>query len=487
MLSAISQYNSLYNLYNVSGLTQNNPLSSIYGVGSQMGIGSSTSSLYGLGRQEESYNVKLSGYGQLQSAFDTFQKALGALNSSQEVSPFKATSSSEKVLTATSSKDVKAAGTYSVNVNQLAQTQTLTSATFADANSTLVGSGSLKIQVGTYNSNLNTFTPSTSTDVTVNISTGNGSLNGIANAINNANAGVKASVVTATGGGYQLQLTAANSGTDNTVKITAADVYGSPQPGNTGLGQLAFDPTAAAGSGKNLAQTTTAQNALLTVDGKSVVSQSNAVSGAIGGVTLNLVTTGTSSVTVNVNRDATAFQASAKSFVDAFNTLQKTVNSLTTASPGKSSPALANDAVTARLTSQVRDALTQASSGYGNNRVTLADVGISRKTDGTLALDTTKLQSAFTANPEGATTLLANTAQKVSDIVTRGTGASSELNYVTQNIERSVQSLQTQRAVLQDYNTNTTAFGLSTDYSLFSYVLSSATAGISRYTSVSRL
>lgn len=484
MLSAISQYNSLYSLY---GLNQTNSLSSIYGLGNQLGLGTSTSSLYGIGRQQESYSVKLSGYGQLQSAFDTFQKALGALNSSQEVSPFKATSSSEKVLTAATSSDVKASGTYSVNVNQLAQAQTLKSATMVDANSTIVGSGSLKIQVGTYNSNLSTFTPSTSQSVTVNITPANGTLNGIAGAINNANAGVKASVVAATGGGYQLQLTAANSGTDNTVKITAADTNGVPLTGNTGLGQLAFDPAAAAGTGKNLTQTTAAQNALLTVDGTNVTSQSNAVSNGINGVTLNLVTTGASSVTVNVNRDATAFQASAQKFVDAFNALQKTVNSLTVPLPGNTA-SLANDAVTARLTNQVHDALTQASTGYGNSRVTLADVGITQKSDGTLALNTNRLQSGFAANAEGATTLLSNTAQKLSDIVTRGTGTTSELNYATQSIERSVQGLQTQRAVLQDYTTSgTTAFGLATDYSLFSYVLSSATAGISRYTSVSRL
>lgn len=482
MLSAINQYNSLYSL---TGLTQTNPLSSIYGL-SQTGLGGSTSSLYGIGRQEDSYKVKLSGYGQLQSAFDTFQKALGALNSSQAVSPFKATSSSESVLTATTSKDVKNAGTYSVNVNQLAQAQTLKSATVADANSTIVGTGSLTIQVGTYNSNLNTFTSPTANSVTVNISASNGTLNGIAGAINNANAGVKASVVTASGGGYQLQLTAANSGTDNTVKITAADTYGVPQTGSTALGQLAFDPTAAAGSGKNLTQTTAAQNALLTVDGTNVVSQSNNVSNAINGVTLNLVTTGTSSVTVNVNRDSAAFQASAQKFVDAFNALQKTVNSLTVPSPGNTA-SLANDSVTGRLSGQVSNAVTQAGSGYGNNRLTMADIGITRQADGTLSLDATKLQSAFSTNPEGATSLLANTAQSVSNIVTRGTGSTSELSYVTQSLQHSVQGLQTQRAVLQNYSTNTMAFGLPTDYSLFNYVLSSSTAGIARYTGVSRL
>ena len=243
------------------------------------------------------------------------------------------------------------------------------------------------------------------------------------------------------------------------------------------------------GSGKNLTETTVAQNALLTVDGKEVVSQSNTVSDAINGVSLSLAATGATAVTVNVNRDVAAFEASAKKFVESFNALQKTVNTLSRRSPENANPPLASDAVSARLTSQVREAITTATTGFGTSRVTLSDLGITRKADNTLALDTTKLQSAFNANPEGATTLLANTAQKVSDIITRGTGATSELKFATQNIERSIQGLQTQRAVLQDYST-VSAFGMSasSDYSLFTYMFSSGTASsIARYTGVYQL
>jgi flagellar hook-associated protein 2 len=483
MLSAINQYNSVYSLY---GGGQASPASSLYGISGQ-GVFGSSSSLYSLGKQEESYKVKLSAYGQLQSAFADFQKSLDKLNSGQEVAPYKAVSSQESVLSAAASKDVKKAGTYSVDVSQLATAQTLKSATVADRDSTIVGTGSLKIQVGTYNSNLNTFTPGAAKEVTVNINPGDGTLSGIANAINRSDAGVKASVVAADGGGYQLQLTAKNTGSDNTVKITAADAYGNVQTGTTGLGQVAYDPTAANGNGKNLTQTQAAQNAQLTVDGRAVTSQSNAVSTAIEGVTLTLATTGASSVKVDVNRDAAAFETAAKSFVDAYNTLQKSVANLAKASPTNASPPLANDALSAKLLSQVKEAVGQASTGYGSGKLTLADVGIARQTDGTLSLDKTKLQGAFKANPEGATTLLANTSQKVADIVTRGTGTTSELKYTTQNIEQSIQGLESRKAVLQNY-TATTAFGLPTNYSLFSYMFSSGTsAGISQYARIARM
>jgi len=488
MLSAINQYNSVYSLY---GAFQTSPASSLYGISGQgvFGTPSSSSSLYSLGKQEESYKVKLSAYGQLKSAFDDFQKSLDKLNSSQEVAPYKAASSQESVLTASASKDVKTAGTYSVDVSQLATAQTLKSSTFADRDSTIVGTGSLKIQVGTYNPNLNTFTPGESKEVTVNINPGDGTLSGIANAINLSDAGVKASVVAADGGGYQLQLTGKNTGTDNSVKISAADAYGNSLTGTTGLGQVAYDPTAVSGSGKNLTETQAAQNAQLAVDGKAVTSQSNAVTTAIQGVKLTLATTGTSSVKVDVNRDVTAFQTAAKSFVDAYNALQKTVNNLSKTSPTNISPPLANDALSSKLLSQVRETVSQASIGYGSNRLTLADVGITRKTDGTLSLNESKLQSSFGANPEGATTLVANTSQKLADIVTRGTGSTSELKYVTQNIEQSIQGLQSSKVVLQNY-TSTTAFGLPTNYSLFSYLFSSgssSSSGISQYAQIARL
>ncbi|HCA26529.1 MAG TPA: flagellar hook protein FliD, partial [Betaproteobacteria bacterium] len=327
--------NSAYGgLYTIGGLLQSGGLGSFsggaYGVGGA-GLGlneSATSSPYALGKQQGSYQVKLSAYGQLRSALDHFNTALDKLKSPQSVAPFKATSSSESVLTASASTDAAKAGTYNVTVNQLASAQTLTSATFADANATIVGSGSLTIQVGSYNANLNSFTPAAdNTAKTLTITPVSGTLGGIASAINNAGAGVKADVVQVSGG-YQLSLTAANTGTENTVKITAADTSGGPLTGNTGLGQLTFDPTATAGNGKNLTESAAAQNAQLTVDGANVTSQSNAVTSAIQNVTLNLSSTGTSAVTVDVNRDSTAFSASAQQFVDAFNALQSTAATL---------------------------------------------------------------------------------------------------------------------------------------------------------------
>ncbi len=484
-------------LYTIGGLPQGGGLGDFsgggYGVGA-IGAGfglneGATASPYALGKQQGSYQVKLSAYGQLRSALDNFNSALDKLKKPQSVAPFKATSSSESVLTASASADTAKAGSYGVTVNQLATAQTLTSATFADANATIVGSGSLTIQVGSYNANLNSFTQAAGdTMKTLAITPVSGTLGGIANAINNANVGVNANVVQTNGGGYRLSLTASNSGTENTVKITAVDSSGSPLTGNTGLGQLAFDPTATVGNGKNLTVSAVAQNAQLTVDGVSVSSQSNVVTSAVKNVTLSLSSTGTSAVTVNVNRDSAAFSASAQQFVDAFNGLQSAAAALTQPSIASVNPPLANDGLLSTIASTIRQVVSQASSGYGADQLTLPDIGINRQFDGMLSLNQTTLASAFQQNPDGAAKLLANTGQKLSDIVTANTGPSSPLQFTTNSLERVVQNIENRKSALQDYSAQT-YFGLPTQYSLFTYMFSSnnIAGALSHYSQVSRL
>lgn len=475
MLGNISSlYGNAYNQYGV--------LSTLSGVSqfSRLGSGSSVSSL---NRQESSYQVKLSAYGKLQSAMDTFKSALSSFKSAQDAAPFKATSSAEKTLTAKASKDVAAAGTYSIDVTQLAKAQTLTSGVYADKDSTIVGTGSITIQTGNYNANTNAFTPSGS-GKTISISASGGTLSGIANAINAADAGVKASVVQS-GGGYQLSLASTKSGTDNTIKLAVSD-NDSSDTDLSGLSAFAFNPTAGpSGYDKNLTQTVAAQNAELSVNGVALTSQSNEVSSAAAGVTLSLAATGTA--TVNVARDSEAFAASAQKFVVAYNTLQKTVNELSSASSLNTNPPLASDGLTAKLANEVRNTVAQASYGLGNERTTLSDIGIAKSADGTLTLDKAKLQSTFAANPENSARLLANTADRLTSSVTRATGTNSELQYTTRGLSRAVQSVQNRKALLQNY-TAQTYFGLPAQPPLSSYISKTNTAALAgRYTQVSEL
>ncbi|MBS4098366.1 MAG: flagellar filament capping protein FliD [Sulfuricella sp.] len=473
MLGMVSSlYGNAYNQYGA--------LNTLAGMGQLSSIGSG-SSVTALNRQESSYQVKLSAYGKLQSSLDTFKTALSNFKTAQDTAPFKAASGTAATLSAKASKDVANAGSYSINVSQLAKAQTLASNTVTDKDSTIVGTGSINIQIGAYNGVGNTFTPSdNSGGKTISISAGNGTLSGIANAINAADAGVKASVVQVSGG-YQLSLASTKTGTDNTIKLTASDNDNSDSD-LAGLSALAYDPTKGpSGYTKNLSETTAAQNAQLTVNGAAVVSQSNSVTSAVSGVTLDLNTTGTSNVTVS--RDAAAFASSAQKLVDAYNALQKSVGELST---GYAAP-LGSDALLARVGGDIGNTLAQASYGYGNDQIGLANIGITKQSDGTLALDKTKLQSAFAANPDNAAKLLANTADQLSATAARDNSSTSQLQYTTRTLNKALQSVQTRKALLQDY-TSQNYFGLPTQPPLSSYIpKSNATAQAGRYTQISSL
>jgi flagellar hook-associated protein 2 len=81
------------------------------------------------------------------------------------------------------------AESHSLDVQQLAQAQVLTSGAYGSANQSLASAGTLVIQTGTYDASSGTFLPA-GDPMTVSIT--DGSLTGVAAAINGAKAGVTA-------------------------------------------------------------------------------------------------------------------------------------------------------------------------------------------------------------------------------------------------------------------------------------------------------
>ena len=126
----------------------------------------------------------------------------------------------------------------------------------------------------------------------------------VRDAINAAGAGVTASLV-ADGSGQRLMLRSTDSGAAQAFSVAVDDADGASQDA-IGLSALAFDPAAAAGSGRNLSLTQSAQDALVTVNGLQVSSPSNRLTGVIENVTLELGRATTSPVEVTVGRQRVA-------------------------------------------------------------------------------------------------------------------------------------------------------------------------------------
>lgn len=220
----------------------------------------------------------------------------------------------------------------------------------------------------------------------------NQSLQGIRDAINKAGIGVSASIVSdGSAMPYHLVLTSTKTGEVSSMKITVADAAGgTADPALSNL--LTYNPSGT----QSLTQTSAAQSAKLTVNGIAVTSASNSVSAAIQGVTLTLGGTGTSSVTIA--KDTSSVSTGVTAFVTAYNKLNSTIASLTSYSADSGTGgALLGDATTLAVQTRLRQALGKAVTGSGG-LTTLSQVGISFQKDGSLALDTTKLNTAITNN-----------------------------------------------------------------------------------------
>ena len=263
-----------------SGLDVNGIVSKLMAVESQP--------LNDLNTQEAAYQAKISAYGSVKSALSTFQTALSSLTDPTSFQSLSATVGATGVLAASAAAPA-VAGNYSIEVTQLAQAQKLASSGFASTN-TVVGTGTLTFDFGTFDGT--TYTPNGATgSQTVTIGSGQGTLAGIRDAVNAANIGVTATIVNdGSANGNRLVFTSTNSGASNSIRVSVADADGN-NTDTSGLSQLAYNPSAAVGAGKNLVQNVAAQNALLNIDGIAVSKPTNTITDAIQGVTLNLQST----------------------------------------------------------------------------------------------------------------------------------------------------------------------------------------------------
>jgi flagellar hook-associated protein 2 len=215
------------------------------------------------------------------------------------------------------------------------------------------------------------------------------SLQGIRDAINKANIGVTATIVSdGSDTPYHLVITSNKTGAKSTMKIS---VDGSADPAIAAL--LAYDP---AGT-QNLTQTSGAQDTKLNMNGIEVTSSSTTVTDAVQGVSLNVA--GLGSTTLSVSKDTSSVTDAINSFVKAYNTLNTTIAGLTKYdATTKTAAALQGDAAVRSIQTQLRRALGTTVEGLDSDMTNLSQVGISFQKDGSLAVDSSKLSKAMTEN-----------------------------------------------------------------------------------------
>jgi flagellar hook-associated protein 2 len=380
------------------------------GIGSSLDINSIISQLMAvesrplsrLAAQEASHKTKLTALGSLQSALSSFQTVVNDLNKTSKFQAMTVSSSDTAVIKA-SVGDTATAGSYSINITQLAQAQSL-AANGQSSTTAAIGAGTataIRFQFGTVDGITFTENPELAGGA-VTIDSSNNSLQGIRDAINQAKIGVTATIVSdGSASPHRLVLTSDQTGAASSMKITV--------DGEAALSDLlTYDP---AGTQK-LEQTSAAQDALLTVNGISVRSAGNEIKEAIQGATLSAVALGSS--TVSVTRDTATITSAVNGFVKAYNDLNKTLSNLTAYNPEtRQGGALVGDSTVRSIQTRMRGMLNTMLDNAGSLRH-LSDIGVSFQKDGTLSVDSGKLQKAISNNSDDVAALFA-TMGKASD------------------------------------------------------------------------
>lgn len=343
--------------------------------------------------QAKGIQTKISDWGTIKSAMASLQDAANALVDPSTWNARTATSNNSAAVTATVSTGALA-GNFNVTVNKLATAQTNQSVAITSG-SAFGSAGTLSIQLGSWSGN--TFAAGSKSAVSVSVGA-NDTLATIAKSINAANAGVSASVVTSNGKD-QLVLRGANTGAAAGFQITATDSTGTAiTDGSSGLGQLTYQTNTAGTGTTGMSEAQAAQDSSATVDGVTVTSNNNTITGAVAGLTLNLLQTTTGSTQISVTNDSATPTTAINNLVSNYNSLVSTIRTLTAYDPAtKTAADLQGDSTARGILTSLRNIVTNKGPS-GNTYSTLSDLGIQVQLDGSLAISSTKLSSAMNSS-----------------------------------------------------------------------------------------
>jgi flagellar hook-associated protein 2 len=397
-----------------------------------------TPTLTRLAGKEAVLQAQLSGFGQLRGALDAVKSALSGLNSPTLLTAYRAASGDDTRYTA-SADQTAAPGTYAVEVSSLATAQKLASGAFSGADA-VVGTGTLTLALA-------------GKSASITIDDSSKTLAGIRDAVNTARdadgkpLGVTATLVTSTGGiepaGTYLVLTSSKTGAANAISLTQSG-------GDGGLAALQYET---GGLTNGLTEKEPPADAVVKVDGFTYASPTNTVTGALGGVTLNLKATTTAPATLTVSADTGSVRARVQALVDAYNNLHKVVQEqggYNTAT--RKGGVLIGEPALRNVESQLRRVLSNPLPGATGALKSGADIGLSLDSTGKLTLDGAK----FDATLSGDRSALAGLLQGDDGLVGRLTGvvdgyldsADGVLKARTNGIDRRLRDIGEQREVL---------------------------------------
>lgn len=378
--------------------------------------------------QTSSIETKLSAYSTIQSSLDALKSQAESLTADNFQKSATATTSAVSYIPKATDNSVS--GTYDIQVNHLATSQSNASQAVSDKTSSL-GSGTLTLQQGSGEA--------------VSISVTDASLEGVRDAINSAKdssgnkLNVSAAIVTSQDGSAYLTVASKSTGSDNAFTLGAT--------GDSGLTDVI----------SNMSVKKEASNAQFSINGVDVESSSNTVTNAVPGLelTLSSVSTAPETTTVAINTDD--WTTGITNFVSSYNSFLSTMSSLTqySSSDSTDSGSLAGDSGARTIKNQIKTLLSNENLSslkeFGITAISLSKTS-STKPAGTLEIDSSKLKAALTSNPDGFQKVLVGddgksgimnqVISKVDDIENSTTGV---LTTNTKTLNDKVSSIATQK------------------------------------------
>jgi flagellar hook-associated protein 2 len=417
-----------------------------------------------INNQTQADTTQISALGTLKSALSTFQSSLSALDTPSAFDTQSANTTNSAVVTATATSGAPV-GNYSVSVTALAQAQQILSNAFTGDGTAAIGTGTLQLSLG-------------SASFTLDINSSNDSLDGVAAAINSANGnpGITATVVQGTDGAHLL-LSSTQTGAANTIAVSETDsggalsalTYPDPNP----------DPNPD-GSDADLHYTveTAAQDASYSIAGVAASSSSNTIASAISGVTLTLsgLTTVSTPASISISTNTSTIESNVSAFVTAYNTLVSSFQSLGgyDSSTSTAGPMMGN-ALLSSIQNQVQNELYGVVNTGSTTYNTLASVGITTNSDGSLSLNSTTLSNALSTNFSAVSQLFSGSggvATNLNSVITENLSSTGAIASNSQSLTAEENALTAQTTQL---NTQMAALSasLTQQYSALNALLSS--------------
>ncbi len=391
-----------------------------------------------LDKREGEIKTLLSAFGRLKSSMSTFDDALDDLKNGMTFKDRTASTSDENIATIAASSGASPAS-YSLDVSNIAQAHKLT----AGGGNYTGQTGAITLEIGQYDSGSNSFTAAET--VTLAIDASNNSVQGIMDAINDANIGVSASVIN-DGTNDILSITADDTGTTNTIKLSVSGDSDGSNADNAGLSAFAFDPTSTGSS--NATEVSQAIDAEFTIDGIAITSSSNTLTTTVTGLTVELVSAGVAAL--DVDKDIESAKEKIQSFVDTYNEVVGTIRDLTKyGGEGGDHGALLSDSAVFGIDMRIRSIIGNTSVS-GGDFTSLMEIGFASDPEtGLLKLDAAELEKALKTDFDSVGDLVSDYAGQLDDYIKIQLDTDGVISARTDGLDVRLEDISDQRDALE--------------------------------------